>query len=138
MREKYCWLVTGGWFVLSEKYCRLVADKPNEQADTTVVRKRRGQCNRQALRSAVVVVRFSLGPGAQDFTPTCSKRDYGGLRSTVMERPQGELVSMRDSGRLRSMEMERPPGGSQCRQGVAVLRGAGPTRNSSRVLLSPN
>jgi hypothetical protein len=32
MREKYCWLVAGGWFVLIEKYCWLVADKPNEQA----------------------------------------------------------------------------------------------------------
>jgi hypothetical protein len=31
MREKYCWLVAGGWFVLREKYCWLVADKPNEQ-----------------------------------------------------------------------------------------------------------
>jgi hypothetical protein len=32
MREKYCWLVAGGWFVLREKYCWLVADKPSEQA----------------------------------------------------------------------------------------------------------
>jgi hypothetical protein len=24
--------VAGGWFVLREKYCWLVADKPNEQA----------------------------------------------------------------------------------------------------------
>jgi hypothetical protein len=32
VREKYCWLVDGGWFVLREKYCWLVADKPNEQA----------------------------------------------------------------------------------------------------------
>jgi hypothetical protein len=32
VREKYCWLVAGGWFVLREKYCCLVADKPNEQA----------------------------------------------------------------------------------------------------------
>jgi hypothetical protein len=32
VREKYCWLVVGGWFVLREKYCWLVADKPNEQA----------------------------------------------------------------------------------------------------------
>jgi hypothetical protein len=31
VREKYCWLVAGGWFVLREKYCWLVADKPNEQ-----------------------------------------------------------------------------------------------------------
>jgi hypothetical protein len=33
MREKYCWLVAGGWFVLREKYCWLVADKPNEQGN---------------------------------------------------------------------------------------------------------
>jgi hypothetical protein len=33
VREKYCWLIAGGWFVLREKYCWLVADKPNEQAD---------------------------------------------------------------------------------------------------------
>jgi hypothetical protein len=26
----YCWLIAGGWFVLREKYCWLVADKPNE------------------------------------------------------------------------------------------------------------
>jgi hypothetical protein len=26
-------LVAGGWFVLREKYCWLVADKPSEQAD---------------------------------------------------------------------------------------------------------
>jgi hypothetical protein len=32
LREKYCWLIAGGWFVLREKYCWLVADKPNEQA----------------------------------------------------------------------------------------------------------
>jgi hypothetical protein len=31
LREKYCWLIAGGWFVLREKYCWLVADKPNEQ-----------------------------------------------------------------------------------------------------------
>jgi hypothetical protein len=31
VREKYCWLVAGGWFVLRENYCWLVADKPNEQ-----------------------------------------------------------------------------------------------------------
>jgi hypothetical protein len=31
LREKYCWLVVGGWFVLREKYCWLVADKPSEQ-----------------------------------------------------------------------------------------------------------
>jgi hypothetical protein len=34
VREKYYWLVAGGWFVLREKYCWLVADKPNEQAAT--------------------------------------------------------------------------------------------------------
>jgi hypothetical protein len=33
VREKYCWLVAGGWFVLREKYCWLVADKSNEQAE---------------------------------------------------------------------------------------------------------
>jgi hypothetical protein len=32
VREKYCWLVDGGWFVLREKYCWLVADKPSEHA----------------------------------------------------------------------------------------------------------
>jgi hypothetical protein len=26
------WLIAGGWFVVREKYCWLVADKPNEQA----------------------------------------------------------------------------------------------------------
>jgi hypothetical protein len=29
----YCWLIAGGWFVVREKYCWLVADKPNEQGD---------------------------------------------------------------------------------------------------------
>jgi hypothetical protein len=28
LREKYCWLVAGGWFLLREKHCWLVADKP--------------------------------------------------------------------------------------------------------------
>jgi hypothetical protein len=32
MRQKYCWLVAGGWFVVREKYCWLVADKSSEQA----------------------------------------------------------------------------------------------------------
>jgi hypothetical protein len=32
LREEYCWLVAGGWFVLREKYCWLVPDKPSEQA----------------------------------------------------------------------------------------------------------
>jgi hypothetical protein len=31
VREKYCWLIADGWFVLREKYCWLVADKPSEQ-----------------------------------------------------------------------------------------------------------
>jgi hypothetical protein len=26
-----CWLIAGSWFVLREKYCWLVADKPDEQ-----------------------------------------------------------------------------------------------------------
>jgi hypothetical protein len=30
LREKYPWLVAGGWFVLRGKYYWLVADKPNE------------------------------------------------------------------------------------------------------------
>jgi hypothetical protein len=25
LREKYCWLVDGGWFVLRKKYCWLIA-----------------------------------------------------------------------------------------------------------------
>jgi hypothetical protein len=41
LREKYCWLVAGGWFVLREKYCWLVADKPSEQADSSMV----GRCS---------------------------------------------------------------------------------------------
>jgi hypothetical protein len=31
VREKYCWLVVGGWFVLRKKYYCLVADKPSEK-----------------------------------------------------------------------------------------------------------
>jgi hypothetical protein len=38
MREKYCWLVPGGWFVVREKYYWLVADKPSEQAEMTARR----------------------------------------------------------------------------------------------------
>jgi hypothetical protein len=34
LREEYCWLVAGGWFVLREKYCWLVADKPSEHGDS--------------------------------------------------------------------------------------------------------
>jgi hypothetical protein len=33
MREEYYWLVAGGWFVVREKYCWLVADKPSEQGE---------------------------------------------------------------------------------------------------------
>jgi hypothetical protein len=33
VREKYRWLVAGGWFVVREKYRWLVADKPNEQGE---------------------------------------------------------------------------------------------------------
>jgi hypothetical protein len=33
MREKYCWPVAGGWFVLREKYCWLVVNKPSEQGE---------------------------------------------------------------------------------------------------------
>jgi hypothetical protein len=33
LREKYCWLVVGGWFVLREKYCWLAVDKLSEQAE---------------------------------------------------------------------------------------------------------
>jgi hypothetical protein len=33
LREEYCWLVAGGWFVVREKYCWLVTDKPSEQGD---------------------------------------------------------------------------------------------------------
>jgi hypothetical protein len=29
--KKVGWLVAGGWFVVREKYCWLVADKPSEQ-----------------------------------------------------------------------------------------------------------
>jgi hypothetical protein len=36
VREKYCWLVGGGWFVLREKYCWLVADKPSEQGANSI------------------------------------------------------------------------------------------------------
>jgi hypothetical protein len=37
LREEYCWLVAAGcWFVLREKYCWLVADKPSEQAETSL------------------------------------------------------------------------------------------------------
>jgi hypothetical protein len=32
LREEYCWLVADGWFVLREKYCWLMTDKPSEQA----------------------------------------------------------------------------------------------------------
>jgi hypothetical protein len=36
VREKYRWLVAGGWFVLREKYCWLVAGKLNEQAENLI------------------------------------------------------------------------------------------------------
>jgi hypothetical protein len=36
LREEYCWLVAGGWFVLREKYCWLVADKPSEQGEVAL------------------------------------------------------------------------------------------------------
>jgi hypothetical protein len=42
MREEYCWLVAGDWFVVREKYCWLVADKPSEQDGISTVRADRG------------------------------------------------------------------------------------------------
>jgi hypothetical protein len=33
LREKYYWLIAGGWFVLREKHYCLVADKPSEQGE---------------------------------------------------------------------------------------------------------
>jgi hypothetical protein len=33
LREKSCWLVVDGWFVLKEKYFWLMTDKPNEQGN---------------------------------------------------------------------------------------------------------
>jgi hypothetical protein len=33
VREKYCQLIVGGWFVLGEKNCSPVVDKPNEFVD---------------------------------------------------------------------------------------------------------
>jgi hypothetical protein len=47
VREKYCWLVAGGWFVLREKYCWLVADKPNEHAVDLPVRSAYGAYPRE-------------------------------------------------------------------------------------------
>lgn len=40
---------------------------------------------------------IGAGSGAhlgQDLTPSCCRRDSGGLRSTAMERPPGGSVSM--------------------------------------------
>jgi hypothetical protein len=37
VREKYRWLVVGGWFVLREKYCWPLADNPNEQAEHLLI-----------------------------------------------------------------------------------------------------
>jgi hypothetical protein len=33
LREKYRWLVAGGWFILTEKYCWLVDDNANKQGE---------------------------------------------------------------------------------------------------------
>jgi hypothetical protein len=37
MREKQCWLAVGVCFVLKEKYCWLVDDKPYKQDDNSFV-----------------------------------------------------------------------------------------------------
>jgi hypothetical protein len=37
LREKYCRLVPDGWFALREKYYWLVADKPSEQGENLVL-----------------------------------------------------------------------------------------------------
>jgi hypothetical protein len=35
--RKVLWLIADGWFVMREKYCWLVADKPSEQGDYSEV-----------------------------------------------------------------------------------------------------
>jgi hypothetical protein len=35
--RKILLLVAGGWFILREKYCWLVADKPNEQGAASAI-----------------------------------------------------------------------------------------------------
>jgi hypothetical protein len=52
--EEYCWLVSGGWFVLREKYCCLVADKPSEQLVTALLLPAHGR--RHGLRETALTV----------------------------------------------------------------------------------
>jgi hypothetical protein len=59
MREEYCWLVVGGWFVVREKYCWLVADKPSEQMQKTVVTIRSQAKTNQVYQSAGQFVHIS-------------------------------------------------------------------------------
>jgi hypothetical protein len=51
VREKYCWLVAGGWFVVREKYCWLIANKPSEQ-------RRIKACEKEKKKSAGTPINF--------------------------------------------------------------------------------
>jgi hypothetical protein len=59
VREKYCWLVAGGWFVVREKYCWLVADKPHEQGVAFVRVALNSQLRPIAVDFFVNIVTFS-------------------------------------------------------------------------------
>jgi hypothetical protein len=62
LREKYCWLVAGGWFVLREKYCWLVADKLSEQAAYFFKKKReRSACAQHASARSSCGAGFAKG-----------------------------------------------------------------------------
>jgi hypothetical protein len=63
VREKYCWLVAGGWFVLREKYCWLVADKPNEQAASSHLSRARTSTNVLEASACTGRPGGAVGPG---------------------------------------------------------------------------
>jgi hypothetical protein len=71
LRDKYCWLVIGGWCVLREKYCWLVADEPSEPGG---FRERRAcwtaACWRQCLR-------LQMGGGREEAGEVAARAFWG-------------------------------------------------------------
>jgi hypothetical protein len=76
------WPVVGGWFVVREKYCWLVADKPSEQG----------------VYSATVRARWSWGPAPSPPASAPCSRWRGRRREIVPGTRDGIVTKLRDEG----------------------------------------
>jgi hypothetical protein len=108
LREKYGWLVAGGWFVVREKYYWLVADKPSEQGAevhkvhvTSVAEEMRGEEVGDRLRQReAVILRWCRPP-----TTTPVVGDGGDEEARRVHVAQGVDTFQRIIGR----QVHKPP-----------------------------